>query len=88
MLVEKMKKEISVVYPNQTWEIKVKNMNPSQVLAIYYSFLKQGKFDADKVKRSKGPKYEQLAFDFFDCGYWMGVDLARGDDFTQKSDAE
>lgn len=43
-LIEEMRHDISKVYLNTSWKKKVANMPDKQVMAIYYSFLANGKF--------------------------------------------
>lgn len=44
MPVEKMRSEIMLVYPGDKWKHRVKHMHPNQVIAIYRSFQRNGKF--------------------------------------------
>lgn len=43
MTIEMMRKYVSDVYPGKAWAKRVKEMLASQVQAIYYRFLKEGK---------------------------------------------
>ena len=45
MTVDQMRSMISKVYPNDDWYRRVKFMPEVQVMAVYYSFLRNGKFD-------------------------------------------
>lgn len=45
MTVSNMRKAITNVYPGEKWKKKVERMSDSQVMAIYYSFEKSGKFE-------------------------------------------
>lgn len=51
--VEQMRAAIYDVYPGWAWKEKVDNMLDDQVIAIYYSFLKKGKFEQKPKKYSK-----------------------------------
>ena len=42
--IDEMRHDISKVYLNSSWKKKVANMPDKQVMAIYYSFLANGKF--------------------------------------------
>lgn len=59
MEIEKMKKELYNVYPNNTWFNKVNSMPDNQVLAIFYKFKEKGKFEKKKEKKTNE---EQLSF--------------------------
>ena len=63
-----MRRKIISVYPDSMrWSNRVMNMPDKQVLAIYYSFLKTGRFDELKKKKESGePTYTQLTI--FDYG--------------------
>lgn len=79
MSVDQMREAILEVYPNSTWRRKVDKMPDEQVIAIYMSFLNNGRFEQlermkfqkgsrgfgmDPFERSLGPgTYEQLTFD-------------------------
>ena len=58
--LEQMRIEISNVYPNTTWENKVKRMADNQVIAIYNKFLKDGKLVKKRESHRKGQREEQL----------------------------
>ena len=60
MTVELMRAEINKVYPNKVWKTKVKYMPASQVMAIYYNFLANGKFD--KKSNIEKDQPTQLSF--------------------------
>lgn len=63
MNVESMRREISKVYPRAGWKLKVKRMPDAQVMAIYYNFLKNNRFEQKiKQKQEKKPKHKQLTF--------------------------
>ena len=46
LTIADMRETISKVYSTKTWPYRVSIMPDSQVIAIYYSFLERGKFDA------------------------------------------
>ena len=48
------------MYPNTTWENKVKRMADNQVIAIYNKFLKDGKLVKKRESHRKGQREEQL----------------------------
>lgn len=70
MNVETMRDFISRVYDTQTWKEKCRKMYDDQVIAIYYKFLRAGKFQKMPEKKKVQPntnKYEQLnMFNFID----------------------
>jgi len=41
MSVEQMRDAIIKVYPNDTWETKVRRMTDRQIIAIYHRFLEE-----------------------------------------------
>ena len=43
MTIEMMRKYVTDVYPGKAWSDRVKHMPASQVQAIYYRFVKEGK---------------------------------------------
>ena len=45
MYIEYMRKSISKIYPGEKWKHKVSSMPDYQVMAIYNSFYKNGKFE-------------------------------------------
>lgn len=51
---------ISKVYPGERWLKRVQLMKPNQVMAIYYSFLRAGKFDISNKKEPTGPIEVQM----------------------------
>lgn len=63
--VEDMRYAISKVYPGKSWQYKVSRMPDYQVIAIYYSFLRSGKFDQPAKKKKEEEVYYpvQLTFD-------------------------
>lgn len=66
MPVEQMRAAILAVYPGKKWQKKVSKMYDDQVIAIYNSFLRTGKFDqkeeprkpTKKPDRKESPKFE------------------------------
>ena len=62
MDIEKMKAAIIEVYPNNTWKHRVLyQMSDAQIVAVYYSFQRTGRFDKSKSKKTKGPKPVQIS---------------------------
>lgn len=61
-----MRKNISDVYPGMQWKVRVSEMKPEQVYAVYYKFLETGKFNKKKKRKNKKEKdYRQMTiFDF------------------------
>ena len=53
MKIESMRSEIGKVYPGTGWAKKVKRMPDAQVLAVYYSFLKNDRFKKKKKLEHK-----------------------------------
>ena len=51
MTISQMRVAITEVYPGPTWERKVANMPDDQVVAIYYEFLRQGRFHSRSKAR-------------------------------------
>lgn len=43
MSVEQMRESILKAYSTDSWKAKVKKMEESQVIAIYYKFLREGR---------------------------------------------
>jgi hypothetical protein len=81
MNIEMMKKEILKVYSGPKWVAKMKKMPDNQVIAIYYHFLKAGRFkkaekDRQAKKKLEGFQPKQLSFD----DVLVGWDLASGPD--------
>lgn len=66
MHINQMRKEIAKVYPGPKWKKRVENMPENQVLAVYNSFLKEGRFNKPPVKNPAPQSYyKQLTFDDF-----------------------
>lgn len=57
-----MRAAIVSVYPNATWKHRVSRMGDDQIVAIYYKFLKDGKFD--KKPKKDTVKGQLSVFDF------------------------
>lgn len=49
MTTEQMRTAIGEVYSSDSWNAKVKKMPDDQVVAIYYKFLANGKFEKKSV---------------------------------------
>lgn len=66
--VDYMRSAISDVYPSREWRERVDRMPNDQIIAIYYDFLKYGRFEKGPAKKpapKTDVKYEQLTiFDF------------------------
>ena len=60
MTVRFMRKEISKVYNNKTWANRVAMMPDNQVIAIYFSFLEQGRFERVDPKVVSEEKNHQI----------------------------
>jgi hypothetical protein len=45
MHVNNMRELVADVYKGESWQKKVDKMSDEQIIAIYYKFLKQGKFE-------------------------------------------
>lgn len=81
MNIQQMRMEISKVYSGKSWATKVKYMPDAQVLAVYYSFLKNDRFKKEKIeKKSYGREAKQLTFDDFVPTMYIGWDLATTPD--------
>lgn len=48
MTIQQMREKISKVYSAKTWPDRVSRMPDHQVVGVYYSFLKRGKFEKKK----------------------------------------
>lgn len=65
MTVRFMRREISKVYNNKTWDNKVAQMPDNQVIAIYFSFLEQGRFErVDPEPVSKQQNHQITMFEY------------------------
>lgn len=60
MQVDDMREKIASVYPGAGWKWKVRHMPEKQVMAVYFDFLKRGRFDKPKKAKAKEPEYVQL----------------------------
>lgn len=63
--IEQMRTRVMSAYPGDRWKMKCHFMPDNQVVALYYKFLRTGKFD--KKKKPRIPKkevYHQM--DIFD----------------------
>lgn len=69
MSISQMREAIAKVYEGIRWKARVSKMAENQVIAIYRSFQKSGKFEKKKetVKRQSNSNYQQLTM--FDYGY-------------------
>lgn len=68
MTVQQMRNKIISVYEGMAWRRRVENMPDDQVIAIYYRFLEDGKFNQPKKKKAIESEYDpgiQLTFDFY-----------------------
>ena len=55
MTVSQMRSAISNVYSGKGWKEKVSNMPECQVIAVYYKFLNEGKFNKKSEPQEKKP---------------------------------
>lgn len=51
--VAEMRVAVSKVYPGKAWKTKVAKMPDAQITAIYFNFLKDGRFDKPRSKPKK-----------------------------------
>ena len=66
--LETMRLAISEVYPGIGWKVRCSKMPANQVVAIYNSFMRSGRFEKSKPKPDKdGFIYKQMTM--FDYGY-------------------
>lgn len=88
MKIDQMRNEIKEVYPNKTWSNKVDRMLDDQVLAVYYSFLKDGRLGPRELKvRNITQEYSekhnlQLTFD----DLLIGMDTSSGEDWSTTTE--
>lgn len=80
MKIESMRSEIGKVYSGAGWAKKVKRMPDAQVLAVYYSFLKNDRFKKKKKMEPKSYGMEARQITFDDIIY--GFDEARSPDYS------
>ena len=59
MEVEQMRCLISKVYEGPKWKDKVRHMPDNQVIAVYYKFAQNGKFDKKKKKPVKKEQFNK-----------------------------
>ena len=52
MSIDEMRDRIAKVYPGEKWKRKVANMYDDQVIAVYYKFAREGRFNPDYKKES------------------------------------
>ena len=53
MPIAQMRNEIALVYPGERWQNRVSRMPENQVVAIYRSFQRTGRFDGKKTRSGK-----------------------------------
>ena len=64
MNIQCMRTEISKIYAGKSWTTKVKYMPDAQVLAVYYSFLKNDRFKKEKIEsKCCGMNARQITLD-------------------------
>ena len=51
MTIYQMRAAIASVYSGEKWKQKVRDMPEDQVIAVYYSFLENGRFDSKPKSR-------------------------------------
>lgn len=61
MYIEQMRKALEDVYPVDRWLHKVSRMSDEQVMAVYYRFLYDGKFDRVSIDRFRPRKTSSVA---------------------------
>ena len=66
MTVAGMRRELCKVYNTDRWFNRVVKMPDNQVTAIYYSFLKRGKFNNPPSSRRKAKKEEYHQMTIFE----------------------
>ena len=78
MTVEEMRVLVTKVYPNETWEARVRGMSDEQVMALYFKFRDNGRLDREPNyyestrkfrKRGKTDRVGQTR----DCGQVLDV---------------
>lgn len=57
----RMREEIAKVYSSQSWKQRVDRMSENQVIAVYHSFLEQGKFEKARRERTRKLNEKQNA---------------------------
>lgn len=67
MTLEQMRSKIASVYNSPKWIARVSTMPENQIVAIYYSFERSGKFEKKPTLRKKSNSGRQLTiFDFME----------------------
>lgn len=61
MYVDQMRKALEDVYPVDRWLHKVSRMSDEQVMAVYYRFLYDGRFDKASRERFRPRKTSSVA---------------------------
>lgn len=56
MTIEMMRSMVSDAYPAESWKNRVKNMKDNQVAAVYFNFLRSGRFE----KKPEKTQYRQM----------------------------
>lgn len=56
MTIYQMRAAIASVYSGEKWKQKVRDMPEDQIIAVYYSFLENGRFDSKPKSRETGKK--------------------------------
>ena len=75
MSINQMRAAIAEVYTGNKWKRKVEKMHDDQIIAVYYKFLKNGKFEQHEPeirdkKKMREPRKEVPSFDS-----WHGEQL-------------
>lgn len=63
MNISKMRDAIRNAYPTKSWSERVDKMGSNQIVAIYYNFLRGGKFGQPSLRRGNG--YHQITIEEF-----------------------
>ena len=56
--VDQMRRRVAEVYRSDSWKIRVATMPDAQVIAIYYRFDREGRFDPNYKKPKRGKRIE------------------------------
>lgn len=75
--VEQMRIDIAGVYPGMRWQSRVANMAPSQVIAVYHSFVNTGRFEKkrkENLRKKKNGEQDFHQFSIFDY-----IDISKGE---------
>lgn len=92
MDLERMRSEISKLYPGVAWKDRCAKMEPRQVIAIFLTSKRRGAFDkrtkeARKVKERNKEEYHQMTlFEVF--GYEFANGKVKTDDGHRDRDQE